>query len=182
MLRDSIQLKRFEQVVLPHLDAALQLARWLTRNEEDARDIVQESYLRALRFFGSFHGEDARVWLLKIVRNTCYSWIKQNRPWELAASFDEVMHSGAAADLTPESLVLEKAERVTLLYGLGQLRVEWREALVLREVEGLSYRQIACITSVPIGTVMSRLYRARTRLQELVRSEGDRRSAGVRES
>jgi RNA polymerase sigma-70 factor, ECF subfamily len=165
MWRDTSHRERFESMVLPHLDAAFNLARWLTRSDQDAQDMVQESYLRALKFFGGFQGDDARSWLLKIVRNTCYTWLKQNRAQELSAVFDEEVHSAATEGSTPESLVIGNADRAMLLQGLEQLPVEWRETLILRELEGLSYREIAAVTDTPIGTVMSRLARARTRLE-----------------
>jgi RNA polymerase sigma-70 factor (ECF subfamily) len=150
------------------LDAAYTLARWLTRSDQDAQDVVQEAYLRALRFFDGFHGQDARTWLLKIVRNTSYTWLKQNRAQELSALFDENLHTGSEQGQTPESLFLEKADRTMLMQGLEQLPLEWREALILRELEGLSYREIAEVTETPIGTVMSRLARARTRLHDVL--------------
>lgn len=155
-------------MVLPHLDAAFNLARWLTRSDQDAQDMVQEAYLRALKFFGGFHGDDARSWLLRIVRNTCYTWLKHNRTHELNAVFDEEVHGATKEDPTPESLLLENADRAMLLQALEQLPVEWRETLVLRELEGLSYREIAAVTDAPIGTVMSRLARARTRLENIL--------------
>jgi RNA polymerase sigma-70 factor (ECF subfamily) len=130
--------------------------------------MVQEAYLRALKFFSGFHGEDARSWLLRIVRNTCYTWLKQNRAHELTAVFNEEMHSTTKEGSTPESLLLENADRASLLDALEQLPVEWRETLVLRELEGLSYKEIAAVTDTPIGTVMSRLARARTRLENVL--------------
>jgi RNA polymerase sigma factor (sigma-70 family) len=168
MWRDISNRERFESMVLPHLDAAFNLARWLTRSDQDAQDMVQESYLRALKFFGGFHGDDARSWLLKIVRNTCYTWLKQNRAQELSAVFDEEVHSAPAESASPEALVIGNADRAMLLQGLEQLPVEWRETLILRELEGLSYREIAAVTDTPIGTVMSRLARARTRLENIL--------------
>jgi len=169
MWRDTTNRERFERLVLPHLDAAFNLARWLTRSDVDAQDMVQEAYLRALRFFSGFHGDDARTWLLRIVRNTCYTWLKQNRANELTAVFNEEVHTSATQeDPNPESLMLGNAERAMLLEGLEQLPVEWRETLILRELEGLPYREIATVTDVPIGTVMSRLARARARLQQIL--------------
>src|SRR6202046_5101008 len=138
----------FEQVVLPHLDAAYNLARWLVRNPHDAEDIVQEAYLRAFKFFGGYQGGDARAWVLKIVRNTSYSFFEKNRPAELAEEFDEKVHTASTAE------------------ALDELPVNFREVLVLRELEGMSYKEIAEVTGVPIGTVMSGLARARTQLRE----------------
>ena len=161
-------LLRFEQTILPHLDAAYNLARWLTRNQHDAEDMVQEAYLRAFKFFYSFRGNDARSWLLSIVRNCCYTWLHQKRAHELSTMFDEELHSVAAEASNPAELVLQNADREILLSALDQLPVEFREALVLRDLEGLSYKQIAEIANIPTGTVMSRLARARERLKRIL--------------
>jgi len=155
----------FEQVVLPHLDAAYNLARWLTRNGHDAEDVVQEASLRALRFFGGFHGGNARAWLLAIVRNVCYDWLRRNRPSEASASFDEEVHGADDDGPTPEDLLIEQAGRVRLREALETLPVTWREVLILRDLEGLSYKEIADVAGIKIGTVMSRLARARAGLQ-----------------
>jgi RNA polymerase sigma factor (sigma-70 family) len=160
------QIPNFEQVVLPHLDAAYNLARWLTRNTQDAEDVVQEAYLRAFRFFGGFHGGNARTWLLKIVRNTCYTWLHQNRPQQPTTAFDEELHTDMAQSQSPETLVLRKADRQLLNHALEELPVDFREVLVLLELEGLSYKEIAEVLAIPIGTVMSRLARARHRLRD----------------
>jgi RNA polymerase sigma-70 factor (ECF subfamily) len=156
----------FDQVVLPHLDAAFNLARWLTRNGHDAEDVVQEAFLRALRFFGGFHGGNARAWLLAIVRNTCYDWLRRNRPSEVAASVDEELHGAVDPSPTPEDLVMEQADRLRLREALEALPLAWREVLILRELEGLSYKEIADVAGIKIGTVMSRLARARSGLQQ----------------
>lgn len=156
----------FEEVVLPHLNAAYNLARWLTRNTQDAEDVVQEAYLRAFRFFGSFRGGNARTWLLKIVRNTCYTWLHQNRAQQVTDSFDEQVHTAAAESQDPETLLLRKAEGQLLNQALEELPTVFREVLVLLEIEGLSYKEIAEVLEIPIGTVMSRLARARHRLRE----------------
>lgn len=160
---DPQERERFTQLVLPHLDAAYNLARWLVRNPQDAEDIAQEALLRALRFIGGFHGEDARPWLLRIVRNTCYTWLDKNRPAELMTEFDEETHSQASA--SPEALAIAASDRARLGRALEQLPPRFREVLVLRELEGCSYKEIAQITAIPIGTVMSSLARARQRLQ-----------------
>jgi RNA polymerase sigma-70 factor, ECF subfamily len=156
--------RRFESLALPHLDAAYNLARWLTRNEHDAEDVVHESLVRAMRYMGSFRGDSARPWLLQIVRNTCYSWLKANRPAENMA-LDEIddaseEFAGPSAD-EPPSVVMRNAERRQINEALGALPVAYREVLVLRELEDLSYSQIAKIAGIPVGTVMSRLARAR---------------------
>jgi len=154
---------RFEQLVLPHLDSAVNLARWLLRNPADAEDVAQEALLRAYRFFGSFRGGDARAWLLQIVRNSCYSWLEKNRPSELTTEFDEEVHHVAAP--TPEIVAVQTDQRQRLMLALESLPARSREVLVLRELEGCSYKEIAEITKIPIGTVMSTLSRARERLQ-----------------
>jgi RNA polymerase sigma factor (sigma-70 family) len=161
---------RFEQLVVPHVDAAYNLARWLLRGRADAEDVAQEALLRALRFFRGFHGGDSRAWLLQIVRNTCYTWLEKNRPMDLSTEFDEEFHSPATSashnSATPESLAIAGDNRERLTRAIEGLPARSREVLVLRELEGCSYKEIAAITSIPIGTVMSTLARARTRLQE----------------
>ena len=157
------KLAHFDQVVLPHLDAAYNLARWLTRNDADAEDVAQEACLRAFKYFGGFHGGDSRAWLLTIVRNTCYTWLQQNRAHELTTVFDEETHSVEGDN--PEMKLLERADTQSLKKALEELPTEFREVVILRELEGLSYKEIAGIADVPIGTVMSRLARARKRLQ-----------------
>lgn len=161
--QEQERLARFEQTVVPHLDAAYNLSRWLTRNDTDAQDVVQEAYLRAFKFFGSYRGGDSRSWLLTIVRNTCYTWLQQNRARELTTEFDEEIHSTESGN--PETLLIESANRQLLKQALEELPVSFREVVILRELEGLSYKEIADITDVPVGTVMSRLARARKQLQ-----------------
>jgi RNA polymerase sigma-70 factor, ECF subfamily len=156
---------RFEQAALPHLDAAYNLARWLTRDEHDAEDVVQEAYLRAYRYFDGFRGGDGRVWLLAVVRNTCYTWLKRNRPPTPTAPFDEALHA-ADESFNPETLFQQGAAREMLHEALGELSPEFREAVVLRELEGMSYKEIAAVTEAPLGTVMSRLARGRGMLRE----------------
>jgi RNA polymerase sigma-70 factor (ECF subfamily) len=153
---------RFEQLVLPHVDAAFNLARWLLRSRADAEDVAQEALLRACRFFRGFDGGDARAWLLQIVRNTCYSWLDKNRPRERMVEFDEELHPQPVA--TPESIAIADEGRKRLTHALETLPPRHREVLVLRELEGCSYKEIAAITLVPIGTVMSSLSRARRQL------------------
>jgi len=156
----------FEKAVLPHLDAAYNLATWLTRNTQDAEDVVQEAYLRAFRFFAGFHGGNARTWILKIVRNTCYTWLHKNRAEQNAAPFDEQVHTDTAETQDPETLLLRKTDFQALKRALEELPATFREVFVLLELEGLSYRQIAEVQGIPVGTVMSRLARARHRLRE----------------
>jgi len=154
--------ERFEQLVLPHVDAVFNLARWLLRGRADAEDVAQEALLRACRFFGGFNGGDARAWLLQIVRNTCYTWLEKNRPLELSIEFDEELHEQTSA--TPETLAIIADDHKRLTLALETLPPRFREVLVLRELEGSSYKEIATITSIPIGTVMSSLSRARRQL------------------
>jgi RNA polymerase sigma-70 factor (ECF subfamily) len=158
----------FEQVVLPHLDAAYNLARWLTRNGPDAQDAVQEAYLRAFRHFSDFRGGDARAWLLKIVRNTCYSWLRVNRPLQDAAEFDENLFAPDVRAPNPEEVVLQNDNGTLVREALEKLPPNFREVLILRELEGMSYREIAAITGMPAGTVMSSLSRARDRLRQVL--------------
>ena len=165
-MRDQNKLRRFEQCVLPHLDAAYNLARWLTRNDQDADDVVQEAYLRAYKFFDSLHGNDSRPWLLAIVRNTYYTWRQQQKIYETATAFDEELHSTDDESANPEDVLLQHLHKQVLKEALENLPVEFREVIVLRELEGLSYKEIATILAIPLGTVMSRLARARKRLQD----------------
>jgi RNA polymerase sigma-70 factor (ECF subfamily) len=169
-LRDAEKLARFEQAVLPHLDAAYNLARWLTRKDHDAEDVVQEAYLRAYQFFEGFHGGDGRAWLLTIVRNTCYTWLEHHRGRQPVTTFDEEKHSAASLADNPENLLLGKEERQSLRQAIEDLPPEYREVIVLRELEELSYKEIAAITGIPMGTVMSRLARARERLERSLAS------------
>jgi RNA polymerase sigma-70 factor (ECF subfamily) len=162
------QLPNFEQEVLPHLDAAYNLARWLTRNEQDAQDVVQEAYLRAFRFFPGFRGGDARAWLMKIVRNTCYTWLHVNRPLQDAAEFDENFFPPDSRAPDPEEVVLQNDNAALLRKALEKLPPSSREVLILRELEGMSYKEIADITGMPVGTVMSSLSRARGRLRQVL--------------
>ena len=161
------QRTRFEQLVLPHLDAAFNLARWLLRNRADAEDVLQEAMLRSYRFFDRFRGGDARAWLLQIVRNSCYTWLEKHRPADLMTEFNEEIHRTAGTD--PERLALQSDERGQLMRALESLPARPREVLVLRELEGCSYKEIAEITGIPMGTVMSTLSRARERLQQALK-------------
>jgi RNA polymerase sigma factor (sigma-70 family) len=166
-------LPTFEENVLPHLDAAFNLARWLTRNRQDAEDVVQDAYLRAFRFFPNFRGGDARVWLMKIVRNTCYTWMTTNRPLQTAAEFDENLFHPDSRAPNPEEAVLQKYSSALLRKALENLPPDFREVLILREFEAMSYSEIADITGMPVGTVMSSLSRARCRLRQTVAGSMD---------
>ena len=159
-------LTSFEAVMLPHLDAAHNLARWLLRNEQDAQDVVQEAYLRAFRSFGGFHGSNGRAWLLTIVRNTSYTLLKKNRAVDLSTTFDEEIHVSGHDSVSPAT-ILERSEDAELVReAMDELPAEFREILALRHQEGLSYKEIADIAQIPPGTVMSRLSRARDKLKE----------------
>jgi RNA polymerase sigma-70 factor (ECF subfamily) len=158
----------FEETVLPHLDAAYNLARWITRNDRDAEDVVQESFLRALRHFGSFKGGDARPWLLAIVRNTCYTWLKHNRFPEEETIGDDHEHPHTEDVSDPETLLLRENDRQLVRNALRRLPKEFLEVIVLREFEELSYKEIAEVIQIPSGTVMSRLARARKRLAQIL--------------
>ena len=164
-MAEPTKLERFEQLVVPHLNSAYNLARWLVRNEQDAQDIVQEAYLRAFRFFDGFHGGDGKAWLLAIVRNTSRTWLHQVANRDAAAEFDENQHGFSDSSLGPEARLIQQATVEFVRECIEELPVEYRVALVMREMEELSYKEIAEAMSVPLGTVMSRLARARTRLQ-----------------
>jgi RNA polymerase sigma-70 factor, ECF subfamily len=166
---EPTELERFEAVVLPHLDAAYNLARYLTRDADDAQDIVQEASLRAFRYFAGFRGtaaSEGRAWLLAIVRNTARTWRDRNRHNAQAATFDEELHSDAIADDHPEAAIVRQSEDKAVRAAIDRLPSEFREVIVLRELEGLSYKEISEVAGVPVGTVMSRLSRARRRLEE----------------
>lgn len=184
MLTDQ-ERERFERIMLPHLDAAYGLARWLTRNDELAEDAVQDAYLRALRFFGSLRSGDGRPWLFKIVRNACFELLQRERS-VAADDFDEEQHGGEAfaagavlvLPVNPEAAAVERADRLMVHECLAALPRDFREALVLRELQDCSYKEIADITGVPIGTVMSRLARGRRLLQGLI-SQRFKRETGT---
>ena len=164
--RGAGQAGAFDQVVLPHLDAAYNLARWLVRNTHDAEDIVQEAYLRAFKFFGGYQGGDARAWVLKIVRNTSYTFLEKNRPADLSEEFDEKIHTDTAEQPGAEAALLQSADTRMVRDALAELPVNFREVIVLRELEGMSYKEIAEVMGKPIGTVMSGLARGRIQLRE----------------
>jgi RNA polymerase sigma-70 factor (ECF subfamily) len=184
-VNENEQAATFEQVAMPHLHAAYNLARWLAGNDHDAEDVTQEAMLRALRFFAGFRGGDARTWLLTIVRNTYYSHWRRARGRDAATEFDEEVHSldgdalGVAAhDANPERIYARTQDVKLLDRALGEIPAEYREALVLREIEDLSYKAIAELLAVPMGTVMSRISRGRRLLLDAF----ERLSAGTRDS
>ena len=159
--------RRFEELVLPHLDAAYNLARWLTRNGHDAEDVVQEACERALKYFDAFRGGDAKAWFLTVVRHACYDWLKRNRPAEIVPGDTEAIIDGTPdpTALTPEQTAMRNASGAALAEAIAALPLGYREVLILRELEGMPYREIARVVDIPIGTVMSRLARARALLQ-----------------
>ena len=168
------RIARFEALVLPHLDAAYNLARWMTRGATDAEDVAQEAMLRAFRFFDTFRGEDGRVWLMTIVRNTYLTWVRRQMPQQNSAEFDELLHTDIETALTPESELLRQANREQVRRAIEKLPPEYREVVLMRELEQMSYKEIAAITQSPLGTVMSRLSRARSMLRQLI--AGQRRA------
>jgi RNA polymerase sigma-70 factor (ECF subfamily) len=184
---DEERCRRFERIALPHLDAAHNLARWLTGNPDDADDVVQEAFLRAFRYFDAFRGGNFKIWLLTIVRNTCITWMGLNRARSLVFQAPDEMaepEDGAATELLwgglpkdPEALLLRTLDSRLLASLISRLAPEFREILILREMEGLSYREIATVAEIPMGTVMSRLGRARQQLrqfwQEQIREDAD---------
>ncbi len=168
---ESDDLRRFEALVIPHLDAAYNLARWLTRNDQDAQDVVQDASMRAMRYFGGFRGDQARAWWLQIVRHTCYAWLKENRPVEVVPlddGEDTWREVAAPAADEPHAIAVRTADRVQINQAIAALPIAYREVLVLRELEDLSYKDIARIADIPIGTVMSRLARARSLLRQML--------------
>ena len=166
--------RRFASLALPHLDAAYNLARWFTHDDQDAQDVVQDATLRALRYFGSFRGDQIRPWLLQIVRHTCYTWLAKNRPADVVAldeCEDDWRDIAAPAVHEPHHVAMRNADRLRINQALAALPVAFREVLVLRELEDLAYKDIARIVDVPIGTVMSRLARARGLMREALSAE-----------
>src|SRR5437667_3846989 len=159
-------LASFEAMMLPHMDAAHNLARWLLHNEQDAQDVVQEAYLRAFKSFGGFHGSNGRAWLLTIVRNTSYTLLKKNRAVDLTTPFDEEIHASGHESVSPATILEQSEDAELVREAMDELPVEFREILTLRHLEGLSYKEIADIAQLAPGTVMSRLARARARLKQ----------------
>lgn len=167
-IRSELHSRRFGELALPHLDSAYNLARWLLRDDHDAEDVVQEAFLRAFRAFGGFRGDNARPWLLAIVRNSCYTWLAQHRRAEIEVSYDDDIHGGedridgarARAD-NPEAILARQDDVRLVDEALQRLPVGYREVVVLRDIEDLSYKEIAEVSALPIGTVMSRIARGR---------------------
>lgn len=159
---------RFEEIALPHLAAAYNLARWLVHNDHDAEDLVQEAFLRAFKSFGGYYGGNSRSWLLTIVRNTCYTWLQNNRVLHVTEPIDDKLDELGIDFADPEVLLLQSVDAQIVRQALTELPVEFREVVVLREIEGFSYKEIADVVDLPIGTVMSRLARGRKRLHALL--------------
>ena len=177
------KLRRFEDQISPHLKSAYNLAKWLTRSHEDAEDIVQEAFLRAFSAFESFRGEDAKPWLLTIVRNTSMTWLKRNRNAGATIGFEEALEDPIERSPDPEEGLLISCDREQVRQALEQLPLEFRETVVLREMEGLSYREISATIGVPLGTVMSRLSRGRDWLRRILstrRPLNPKEGAGLR--
>ena len=167
---------RFANVVIPHLDDAYSLARWVTGNRADAEDVVQEACLRAFRGIGGFTGGNGRAWVLTIVRNAAYDWLRKNRPAAVVLvddleAVERAADAAASADNNPEAALIARADQARLEAAIANLPAVFRDTMVLRDVHGLDYREIATITGVPIGTVMSRLARARRRVIEMLGAE-----------
>jgi RNA polymerase sigma-70 factor (ECF subfamily) len=178
-LNEAEQKRKFEGVVLPHLAAALSLARWLTGNSVDAEDVVQDASIRAFRAMDSLRDGQPKAWLLSIVRNTAFTWLAKNRPKSLLVTDDEKVFEQAEGhmfssprDNTAEAELIAKADAEMLQREIVALPVAYREVLVLRDIEGMNYREIASLLSVPVGTVMSRLSRARALLVERIGMRG----------
>ena len=168
-IEEDVPHRDFEQVVVPHLDAAFNYARWLTKNDVDAEDVVQEAAIRALRFFSSLRNDDARAWLLTIVRNTWYGRVTKAGNAERTGVYDEMTDARHDDALGPEALALQQQTVEQVQRAVEELPADFREVIVLRELEGLSYKDIAAVVGVPVGTVMSRLSRARERLLTILK-------------
>jgi RNA polymerase sigma-70 factor (ECF subfamily) len=171
-MNEASKLALFEQTILPHLDAAYKLAHWLTRNQQDAEDVVQEAYLRAFRFFDGFQGGDGRAWLLAVVRNTCLSWLgRRSASRSTSIEFDEHVHRAADETQNVEEALIRNSKIDSLRACVEALPIEYREVIVMRELQELSYREISEVAGIPIGTVMSRLSRARMRLLDCMETK-----------
>jgi RNA polymerase sigma factor (sigma-70 family) len=167
-MRETGNLADFEDVILPHLNAAYNLARWLLRSDEDAQDVVHDSFLRAHRYFASFEGGDGRAWLLGIVRNTCMTFLRKKRSFEQFPEFSGQREKSENGSPDPERALLLKENIASLRHCIEALPPEYREVIIMRELEELSYKEIGSVAGIALGTVMSRLNRARKRLEECV--------------
>lgn len=180
-MKDNDKIIQFEKVVLPHLDAAYNLARWLTRNDHDAQDLVQMSFVRAVRFFDGYQGGNARAWLLTIVRNTFYTSLRDSEPESI--DFDETMHSNEELSphvhCSPEDQASSRDASRLVNQALERLPNAFREIVILKELDGLSYKEIAELAGIPLGTVMSRLARGRKMLAGLLNMAGIGASNGM---
>ena len=179
MSKESDRLHLFEEKVLPHMDAAYSFARWIMGNEQDAEDMVQEAYLRAFQYFSGFQGDSSRAWLLTIVRNTCFTWLHQNRVQDLVIELNEELSDGNSPASSPELSLQQRVSGEMLRSVLEKLPVGFRELIVLRELEGLSYKEISGVAGIPIGTVMSRLARAQANARKPAQYECRRRAPWI---
>jgi RNA polymerase sigma-70 factor (ECF subfamily) len=170
---DPAERRRFEEATLPHVDAAYNLARWLTQNEHAAEDVVQEAFLRAARYFDSFRGGDGRPWLLGVVRRASFDWLAKHRA-KATVAYDESIHDHGDESSNPEMLAILRGDQAGVREALDELPTELREIVVLRDIEGCSYRDIATVTEIPIGTVMSRLSRGREKLRQRLAPQAER--------
>jgi RNA polymerase sigma-70 factor (ECF subfamily) len=158
--------RRFEEIFLPHLDSAYSLARWIIQHHQDAQDVVQDAYIRAFRGFHRFRGGNSRAWFLTIVRNTAYNWLNCHAPEAKLIPYDEEKHAEIISINEPKDALVYEGQKEHLQRALERLPLEFREIIILYELEGLSYKELAAALGIPVGTVMSRLSRARRRLQE----------------
>src|ERR1700720_1454293 len=173
-MMDQGQRIRFENQMLPLMPEAYNLARWMMKNEADARDVVQDAYLKAFRYFESFHGDSGRAWLLRIVRNVCYDALGARDSHDNIISIDDEMVAAVADPKpAPNVIAIREATKMRVREAVEALRLEFRTVIILRELEGFSYKEISQIVGVPIGTVMSRLSRARQQLANLLQEEGE---------
>ena len=173
MSQERTRVADFEQIVVPHLNAAYNLARWIMNNDQDAEDMVQEAYLRAYKYYAGFQGANSRSWLLKIVRNTCYTWLRQNRSGDQTVELEDELYESENEAFDPEALSQHQANDQMVRQAMQELPAEFREIIILRELEEMSYKEIASIIGIPIGTVMSRLARAHQRLKQRLATSFD---------
>jgi RNA polymerase sigma-70 factor (ECF subfamily) len=177
-LSQSSRLTEFEKRIMPHLEAGYSLARFLMRSDQDADDVVQEASLRAFRFYDGFRGENSRAWFLSIVRNTAFTALKRASKADTDVVFDEELHTPENLNVDAGAQLDRDVDRQVVRAAIEQLPAEFREVITLRELEGCAYKEIADIANVPVGTVMSRLARARRQLHDiLARNYPERRGA-----